>query len=88
LDETPRVSALIVSYNTRALVLEAIGSVAHEPGVETIVLDNASRDGSARTQEQRSLARPCAIRMAGRKPRRFDFLGSFSRSWICFPSIV
>jgi GT2 family glycosyltransferase len=42
------VSALIVSYNTRALLLESIASVVHQPGVETIVLDNASRDGSAR----------------------------------------
>jgi GT2 family glycosyltransferase len=44
--ETPRVSALIVSYNTRDLLLEAIGSVADEPMVETIVFDNASADGS------------------------------------------
>src|SRR5919199_6711872 len=42
----PRVSALIVSYNTRDLLLEAIGSVVDEPGVETIVVDNASYDGS------------------------------------------
>jgi GT2 family glycosyltransferase len=43
----PRASALIVSYNTRDLTLEAIGSVIAEPDVETIVLDNASHDGSA-----------------------------------------
>jgi GT2 family glycosyltransferase len=43
----PTVSALIVSYNTRELTLEAVGSVVDEPGVETIVVDNASRDGSA-----------------------------------------
>jgi N-acetylglucosaminyl-diphospho-decaprenol L-rhamnosyltransferase len=43
---TPRVSVLIVSYNTCELLLEAIGSVVDEPGVETIVFDNASRDGS------------------------------------------
>ena len=46
MSETPRVSALIVSYNTRDLLLEAIGSVADEPLVETIVFDNASTDGS------------------------------------------
>jgi N-acetylglucosaminyl-diphospho-decaprenol L-rhamnosyltransferase len=46
LSVTPRVSALIVSYNTRALLLESIASVVHEPGVETIVFDNASHDGS------------------------------------------
>jgi N-acetylglucosaminyl-diphospho-decaprenol L-rhamnosyltransferase len=45
----PRVSVLIVSYNIRALLLESIASVAAEPGVETIVLDNASRDDSADT---------------------------------------
>jgi GT2 family glycosyltransferase len=43
---SPRVSALIVSYNTRELLLEAIGSVVDEAGVETIVVDNASHDGS------------------------------------------
>ena len=50
---TPRVSALIVSYNTCALLLEAIASVVHEPGVETIVLDNASHDGSPRAVADR-----------------------------------
>jgi GT2 family glycosyltransferase len=43
---SPRISALIVSFNTCKLTLEAIGSVAREPGVETIVVDNASQDGS------------------------------------------
>jgi N-acetylglucosaminyl-diphospho-decaprenol L-rhamnosyltransferase len=46
LDAPPRVSALIVSYNTRALLLESIASVVDQPGVQTIVLDNASHDGS------------------------------------------
>jgi GT2 family glycosyltransferase len=43
----PRVAVLIVSFNTRALLLESIASVIHEPGVEIIVVDNASADGSA-----------------------------------------
>jgi GT2 family glycosyltransferase len=43
----PRVSVLIVSYNTRALLLEAIQSVSELPGVEVIVVDNVSSDGSA-----------------------------------------
>ena len=50
---TPRVSALIVSYNTRALLLESIASVVDQPGVETIVLDNASHDGSPRAVADR-----------------------------------
>jgi N-acetylglucosaminyl-diphospho-decaprenol L-rhamnosyltransferase len=43
----PGVSALIVSYNTRDLLLEAVESVANAPETETIVVDNASHDGSA-----------------------------------------
>ena len=49
----PRVSALIVSYNTRDLLLESIASVVDQPGVETIVLDNASRDGSPQAVAER-----------------------------------
>jgi GT2 family glycosyltransferase len=44
------VSILIVSYNTRAMTLEAISSVARETRdvrYEIIVVDNASSDGSA-----------------------------------------
>jgi N-acetylglucosaminyl-diphospho-decaprenol L-rhamnosyltransferase len=43
----PRVSALVVAYNTRDLVLEALASLAAEAEVETIVVDNASADGTA-----------------------------------------
>ncbi len=53
LDAAPRVSALIVSYNTRALLLESIASVVNQPGVETIVLDNASHDGSPQAVAER-----------------------------------
>ncbi len=42
----PRVSVLIVSYNTRDLLLEALGPLVRE-NVELIVADNASADGSA-----------------------------------------
>jgi N-acetylglucosaminyl-diphospho-decaprenol L-rhamnosyltransferase len=42
----PRVSALIVSYNTRDLLLDAVGSIAADPRVEIVVVDNASKDGS------------------------------------------
>ncbi|HEV7663070.1 MAG TPA: glycosyltransferase family 2 protein, partial [Chloroflexota bacterium] len=37
----------IVSYNTRDLLREAIGSLANHPDVEVIVVDNASHDGCA-----------------------------------------
>lgn len=40
-------SVLIASYNTREVLLEALASTAREPDVETIVVDNASVDGSA-----------------------------------------
>src|SRR5438270_7907890 len=50
---TPRASVLIVSYNTCELLLEAIASVVDEPGVETIVFDNASRDGSPKAVGKR-----------------------------------
>lgn len=43
----PRVSALIVSYNTRDLTLDAVRSALSEPDVEVVVVDNASEDGSA-----------------------------------------
>lgn len=41
-----KLSALIVSFNTRELTLEAIESVIGEPNLEVIVVDNASTDGS------------------------------------------
>jgi N-acetylglucosaminyl-diphospho-decaprenol L-rhamnosyltransferase len=50
---TPRVSVLIVSYNTCALLMQAIASVVDEPGAETIVFDNASRDGSPKVVGKR-----------------------------------
>lgn len=53
MDSAPRVSALIVSYNTRELLLESVASVVDEPGVETIVLDNASQDESPEAVAQR-----------------------------------
>jgi len=44
----PAVSAVVVSYNTRDLLLECLHSLqAVTPPIETIVVDNASADGSA-----------------------------------------
>jgi GT2 family glycosyltransferase len=42
----PRVSAIVVSYESRDELGACLASLA-APGVETIVVDNASRDGSA-----------------------------------------
>ena len=43
----PSLSLVIVNYNTRDLLRQCLASIAtHEPSAETIVIDNASRDGS------------------------------------------
>lgn len=49
------VSVLMVSYNTRERILTCIESVLAEnyPGLQVIVLDNASADGSATAVEKR-----------------------------------
>jgi GT2 family glycosyltransferase len=46
---TPRVSVVVVSYETRDDLAACLGSLAAEggPGLETTVVDNASGDGSA-----------------------------------------
>jgi GT2 family glycosyltransferase len=47
---SPEISVLLVSFNTRALLRECISSIEREAADlahETIVVDNASRDGSA-----------------------------------------
>ncbi len=56
--QVPHVSVVLVNYNTRDLTLDAVASVqasVHRPGfsVETIVVDNASSDGSAEALENR-----------------------------------
>jgi GT2 family glycosyltransferase len=77
-DATPRVSALIVSYNTRALLLESIASVVNEPGVETIVLDNASHDGSAQAVAERFPT----VRLI-RSESNLGFAGGMNRAAAC-----
>jgi GT2 family glycosyltransferase len=52
----PDLSVLIVSYNTRELTLECLASVYAEtqgPSFEVVVVDNASRDGSAEAVRER-----------------------------------
>jgi GT2 family glycosyltransferase len=51
-DHLPRVTVIVVSWNVKSLLRECLASVAREAptvrgGVEVIVVDNASRDGSA-----------------------------------------
>jgi N-acetylglucosaminyl-diphospho-decaprenol L-rhamnosyltransferase len=41
-----RVSAVVVSFNTREETLACLRSLAGNPGLETILVDNASSDGS------------------------------------------
>ena len=47
---SPKLSIVILSYNTRDLLrncLKSLAKVAKEVDFETIVVDNASNDGSA-----------------------------------------
>jgi GT2 family glycosyltransferase len=47
----PRIAAVVVSYESRASIEACLDSLSHDPSVplETVVVDNASRDGSAET---------------------------------------
>jgi len=50
MSDSPDASIVIVSFNTRDLLRECIGTLYREAGgvnIETIVIDNASKDGSA-----------------------------------------
>jgi GT2 family glycosyltransferase len=54
-DLQPDVSVIVVSFNTRNVLLKCLQTLAREAGgvrYETIVVDNASRDGSAEMVEQ------------------------------------
>jgi N-acetylglucosaminyl-diphospho-decaprenol L-rhamnosyltransferase len=45
--ELPEISVVLVSYNTRELLLAALASVVSDGAEEVVVVDNASVDGSA-----------------------------------------
>lgn len=65
-NSSPHVSVILVNYNTRDLTLDAISSIqasVQRSGfrVETIVVDNASEDGSADAFERR-FPNVCVIR--------------------------
>jgi N-acetylglucosaminyl-diphospho-decaprenol L-rhamnosyltransferase len=68
-------SALIVSFNTRELTLEAIASVVELPDVETVVVDNASGDGSADAVEKQFPA----VRLV-RSESNLGFAGGVNRA--------
>jgi N-acetylglucosaminyl-diphospho-decaprenol L-rhamnosyltransferase len=70
-----RCSVLIVSFNTCELTLQAIGSVAALPDIETIVVDNASRDGSAAAIAERFPH----VRLV-RSDRNLGFAGGVNRA--------
>ncbi|HET9531952.1 MAG TPA: glycosyltransferase, partial [Blastocatellia bacterium] len=49
IDPSPQVAIIIISYNTRPLLLECLGSAVEssdQTGIELVVVDNASTDGS------------------------------------------
>ncbi|HEY2592313.1 MAG TPA: glycosyltransferase family 2 protein [Chloroflexota bacterium] len=73
-----RVSALIVSFNTCQLTLEAVGSVVSQPDVQTIVVDNASRDGSP----ARIAAEFPSVRLL-RSETNLGFAGGVNRAATC-----
>jgi N-acetylglucosaminyl-diphospho-decaprenol L-rhamnosyltransferase len=45
--DTPKLSIIIVSYNTREMTLACLDSIEASASFETLVVDNASPDGSA-----------------------------------------
>lgn len=75
---TPELSIVLVSWNTRELLLEALASVLPMRGVsgEVIVVDNASADGSAEAVE----ARFPEVRVV-RSERNLGFAGGVNRGF-------
>lgn len=69
------VSVLIVSFNTRDCLLEAVGALVARPEVEVVVVDNASSDGSA----DAVAARFPAARLI-RSPRNEGFAAGVNRA--------
>src|ERR1700748_2442410 len=50
--QPPRVTALIVSYNSLAALRRCVQAVATTPEVEVLVVDLGSQDGSARIDSE------------------------------------
>jgi GT2 family glycosyltransferase len=51
--EAPRVGVVVVSYETRETLLEGLAALEGEPATTVVVVDNASRDGSAAALRER-----------------------------------
>ena len=47
MSEEPRVDVVVVSYETRETLLECLAALVAEPTASVVVIDNASRDGTA-----------------------------------------
>jgi len=53
MSEEPRVDVVVVSYETRETLLECLAALVAEPTASVIVIDNASRDGTAAAVRER-----------------------------------
>jgi GT2 family glycosyltransferase len=67
----PTASAIVVNYNGRGIVQEAVQSLLDQdlPGLEVLVVDNASTDGSDDELERAFAGRVCLLRA----PRNLGF---------------
>jgi GT2 family glycosyltransferase len=53
MSEEPRVAVVVVSYETRETLLEGLATLGTEPAASVVVVDNASRDGTAAAVRER-----------------------------------
>src|SRR6185503_11528018 len=53
MSEEPRVDVVVVSYETRETLLECLAAFVAEPTASVVVIDNASRDGTAAAVRER-----------------------------------
>ena len=53
MSEEPRVDVVVVSYETRETLLECLAALVAEPTASVVVIDNASRDGTAAAVRER-----------------------------------
>jgi N-acetylglucosaminyl-diphospho-decaprenol L-rhamnosyltransferase len=53
MSQEPRVDVVVVSYETRETLLEGLAALVTEPTASVVVVDNASRDGTAAAVRER-----------------------------------